>query len=108
MKEKRMNMIEYVLNGHGKLISWKRFVSSADPMVYDDTLVDLSSRGVPFSEQAFFDRYCLLYWKEYGTHEPMNLEEPYKPTSEDWDDFAEFQAERNPMFENFTPDKYDF
>lgn len=101
-------MTEYVLNGCGKLLSWQRFLSSADPLVYDKTLVDLTSRGIPFSAQAVFDRYCYLYLKEYGTHEPMNLEEPYKPTSEDWDDFAEFQAERNPMFENFTPDKYEF
>ena len=101
-------MIEYVLNGCGKWISWKRFLSYANPLVYDKTLVDLSSRGVPFSPQTVFTRYCCLYWKDYGVQEPMNLEEPYTPTSEDLDDFAEFQAERNPMFENFTPDKYEF
>ena len=101
-------MDEYILNASGKILPWKRFLSSADPLVYDKTLVDLSSRGIPFSAQGVFERYCYLYWKEHGTHEPMNLEEPYKPTTEDLDDFAEFQAERNPMFENFTPDKYDF
>lgn len=101
-------MTEYVLNGCGKLLSWQRFLSSADPLVYDKTLVDLTSRGIPFSAQAVFDRYCYLYWHEYGAHDPMNLEEPYKPTSEDWDDFAEFQAERHPMFEDFKPDQYDF
>ena len=101
-------MSEYVLNGCGKLLSWTRFMSLADPLIYDKTLVDLSSQGIPFSAQGVFDRYCYLYWKEYGTHDSMNLEEPYTPTAADLDDFAEFQAERNPMFENFTQDKYDF
>lgn len=101
-------MTVYVLNGQGKLIPWSRFLSSADPLVYDKTLVDLASRSVTFSSQGVFDRYCNLYYREHGTQEPMNLEEPYTPSSADLDDFAEFQAERNPMFENFTPDKYDF
>ena len=101
-------MNEYVLNGCGKLIPWQRFLSSADPLIYDKTLVDLSSRGIPFSAQAVFDRYCYLYWHEYGTYAPMNLEEPYKPSVADLDDFAEFQAERHPMFEDFKPDEYVF
>ena len=101
-------MTEYVLNGCGKLIPWSRFMSSADPLVYDKTLVDLSSRSIPFSPQVVFDRYCCLYYRERGTQEPMNMEVPYKPSFEDLDDFAEFQAERHPMFENFTPDKYEF
>lgn len=103
-----MDKDDYVLNGCGKLLSWKRFLSSADPLVYDKTLVDLASRGVTFSSQGVFDRYCNLYYREHGVQDSMNLEEPYKPTSEDWDDFAEFQAERHPMFEDFKPDQYDF
>lgn len=101
-------MTEYVLNAHGKLISWSRFVSSADPVVYDCALFEFSYQAIPLSNQAFFDKYCLLYRKLYGSEDPMNLEEPYTPTAADLDDFAEFQAERNPMFENFEPDKYDF
>lgn len=103
-----MDKDDYVLNGCGKLLSWKRFLSLADPLVYDKTLVDLASRNVEFSSQGVFDRYCNLYYREHGVQEPMNLEEPYKPTSEDLDDFAEFQAERHPMFEDFKPDQYDF
>lgn len=54
-------------------------------------------------------RVCMAFReREHGVQEPMNLEEPYVPSSVDLDDFAEFQAERHPMFEDFKPDQYDF